>query len=199
MPKRIDPYARGQVVYAAFRELVREGGIEAVSLRAVAARASLAVSSLRHGYRDREFLLRCMVHDSTAWFFRATLGFRLSDDPVRDVIDLLSTQVPEHDDGVGDALTWLAFVARARTTDDDTRRAIAEVRSVWLELCTDCTRLLGVPEDERPLEGQRLALVVESLITAVCDPGMPVDRDGALAMLERHVRSLHESAHRGAS
>jgi len=165
VPKRIDPYWRGQQVYAATRALMREGGIEAVTVRAVAARAGIAPSSLRHQYRDKDFLLRCVIHECTERFNRATYTFRLAGDPVRDVVDLLATQLPRDEDERANALMWLAMAGNA-------------------------VRHLGVPAGAQEIEARRLALVLEAALAAVCDPVHEVARSRAIEILRLHARQL---------
>lgn len=194
MPKRIDYYARGQQVYDVVRDLVTEGGLEAVTMRAVAARASLALSSLRQGYRDKDFLFRCIVHECVERFTRATFGFRPSGDPVPDVLDLLATQLPRSDDQVANARLLLALVERARATDDDIRVAIGELRGRWLDLAGGSVRHLGLPEGAHDLEALRLALLLESLINATCDPNLAVDGERAVDLLGHHVRQLVQTS-----
>lgn len=190
MPRRIDPYARGQQVYHAVRDLVRDGGIEAVTLRAVAARAELACSSLRQQYRDKDFLLRCVIHECTARFNRAAYPFRPTGQPVDDVVGLLATQLPRDEDELANALLWLALAERARATKDDTRDAIRGQRNEWLGTARNAVRHLGVPAEAEEVEAQRLALTLEAALTAVCDPIQQLERDGALAMIRLHAHQL---------
>jgi len=190
MPRRIDPYARGQQVYHAVRDLVRDGGIEAVTVRAVAARAELACSSLRAQYRDKDFLLRCVIHECTERFNRATYGFHPTGRPIDDVVDLLATQLPRDEDEHANALLWLALVERARATEDDTRDAIRAQRDEWLGMARNGVRHLGVPAGAVEIEAERLALCVEALLAAVCDPGQAVDRPRSIEMLRLHAHQL---------
>jgi len=191
----VDPYTRGQQVYAATRALIREGGIEAVTVRAVAARAGIASSSLRNQYRDKDFLLRCVIHECTERFNRATYTFRPSGEPVKDVIDLFATQLPRDEDERANALLWLALVERARTTDDDTRDAIRTQRNEWLAIAGNAVRHLGVPVGAQEIEAQRLALIVEAALAAVCDPVQAVDRSRAIELLRLHAHHLLWLAH----
>jgi AcrR family transcriptional regulator len=194
VPKRIDPYARGEEVYVVVRELIREGGIEAVSVRAVAARAGLATSSLRHSHRDKDFLLRCMVHEVTYRFLRATYGVRATGEAVTDVVAYLSSQLPLDDDGHADGLVWLALVERARAVDDDVRKAIREQRDGWLGMSKQSVERLGVPEEAQDVEARRLALLLEAMIASICDPTESLDRAEAIELLELHARQLHQTA-----
>jgi AcrR family transcriptional regulator len=194
VPKRIDPYARSEEVYLAVRDLVTGGGIEAVSVRAVAARAGLATSSLRHSHRDKDFLLRCMVHEVTYRFSRATFAVRATGDAVTDVVDYLSSQLPLDDDGQADGLVWLALVERARAVDDDVRKAIREQRDGWLEMSKLSVERLGVPDEAQYVEARRLALLLEAMIASICDPTESLDRTEAIELLELHARLLHQTA-----
>jgi len=126
MPKQTDPYTRGQQVYAATRALIAEGGIEAVTVRAVAARTGIASSSLRNQYRDK--------------------------------------------DERANALLWLAIAGNA-------------------------VRHLGVPGGAQEIEAQRLALLVEAALAAVCDPVQAVDRSRAIELLRLHAHQLLWLAH----
>jgi AcrR family transcriptional regulator len=194
MPKRIDPHARGVQVYLAVRDLVRDGGIEAVTIRRVAAQAELATSSLRQGYRDKDFLLRCIVHEVTHRFSRATYNIRPIGDPIQDVVDWLGSQIARDDEGRADGLVWLALVERARAVDDDIRDAISAQRSEWLAMSSQSVEHLRVAADARELEALRLAVLLEALIAAVCDPNQRLDRAQATDLLRLHARRLHEAA-----
>jgi AcrR family transcriptional regulator len=187
VPRRIDPHARGAVVAEAVRSLVRAGGIEAVTVRAVADAADIATSSLRLHYRDKAFLMRCMVWHCVEHFVRETWRFRSGDDPVADVVDLLTTQLPDSDEDRDQALLWLAFVERARWCDDDAREALRQQRANWAETCESAVRHLGVPASAQPVEGQRLALLLEALLGRICDGIDPLDLPAAVALLRQHV------------
>lgn len=59
----------------------------------------LATSSLRAQFPDKAFLLQCVAWESADRFRRAGLAVRLTGDPQRDVVDLLSTQLAPDDAG----------------------------------------------------------------------------------------------------
>lgn len=89
----------------------------------------------------------------------------------------------------------LALIERARSTDDDTRRAIRELRDGWRAMAGHVVRHLGVPETAQEVEAERLALLLlEASLAAVCDPTHCTDRPRAIEILQQHVTQLRLSA-----
>ena len=191
-PRRIDPYARGQQVYEAVRGLIRDGGIEAVTIRAVAARADLASSSLRQQYRDKDFLLRCVIHECTVRLSRATYRFSLVGYRARRRRPV--HRLPRSDDERENGRLWLALAERSRSADDDTRGVIRAQRDDWTAMARNALRHLGAPPSVHDIEATRLALLLEACLAAVCDPTQPLDHDGALNILRLHARQLETGA-----
>ena len=163
-------------------------------MRAVADRAGIALSSLRHGYRDKAFLLRCVVWDCVEYLARLRSGFRLGDEPVVNVVELLTTQLPAEQEDRDQVLLWLSFVERARWCDDDTRVALRRQRESWIATCEAAVEHLGVPAAAQRIEGERLALLLEALLGRICDGVTPIDRPAAVALLRHHVEQLRSSA-----
>lgn len=125
---------------------------------------------------------------------RANLGFRPTGSPVQDAVDLLATQLPRDEESQANALMLLALIERARSTDDDTRRAIRELRDGWRAMAGHVVRHLGVPETAQEVEAERLALLLEASLAAVCDPTHCTDRPRAIEILQQHVTKLRLSA-----
>lgn len=191
MPRRIDPYARGQQVAAAVRSLVLEGGIEAVTIRAVAERSGLATSSLRAGYRDKAFLLQCVIWSCTDQIARAAVRRpRATGDVPVDLVELLATQLPADEEDLANDVLFEALRDRARWAGEDVRRARDDQLTFWYRITTDGVRALKVPPDGVELEATRLLALLLGLRSLLCDVTTPLTHDRAVEVLRRHVAGL---------
>jgi AcrR family transcriptional regulator len=107
MPWTFDPVTRSDEIIAAVYDLVAEGGVAAVTYRAVGAVVGLAASSLHDNYPKRVHLLKVAAYRlarSREEYFAAGVSRQG-----------LVAMVPEGDFDLRQAAVWLAFRGLART------------------------------------------------------------------------------------
>src|SRR4051794_28866767 len=130
MPWTFDPVTRSDAIIAAVYRLVAEGGVAAVTYRAVAEVVRLAASSLHDNYPQRAHLLKVAAYQlgrSREEYFSARVARQG-----------LAVMIPESDHDLRQAAVWLAFRGYARTEpllghDFDEARA-RELRIIALAL-----------------------------------------------------------------
>ncbi|WP_328293661.1 TetR family transcriptional regulator [Kineococcus sp. NBC_00420] len=104
--------AREAIALAAL-DLVAAGGVEAVSVRTVAARAGVSPGSVQHHYGTKQQLLVAAV-ELVGRRVRARLETAAADaDPTERLRTLARQLLPLDDRRRDEARVWLAFVARA--------------------------------------------------------------------------------------
>lgn len=182
----------GQIVAAAVA-IVREDGIDAVSVRRVAARAGVGASTLRHYFPTQRDLNEAVA----ARVLAVTLDDRrIADanlDPVERLVDCL-WQFVEGDEAV--RIRWLDLVHGAVTHGPDSLpaqllagfTATGRARMVaWLDRLAVEGHL-----DAQDVAGASTALAVrvDGLGLALLLPGSGVDAEGARAMLVDDVTRL---------
>ncbi|MDO9378198.1 MAG: TetR family transcriptional regulator C-terminal domain-containing protein [Nocardioidaceae bacterium] len=163
MPKIVDHDARRAELAAAMRRVILRDGVEAASVRGVAAEAGWSAGALRHYFPDQAALLRFAV------------SLMLAEVPVRtarhlhggawtvdDAQALLEEVLPLDDVRRFEMRVWLATTDRARHDP-----GFDEVRELaWAGIERICrvalARLLGLPpaDPSRPLADPRAELEV---------------------------------------
>ncbi|KQP63465.1 TetR/AcrR family transcriptional regulator [Nocardioides sp. Leaf285] len=171
MPRILDTTYRVEELAAAVSRLVTRDGVEALSLRRIAAEADLSPSTVLHHLGGRERLMQLMC--VRAWAgVRATsdLGGRgRGDGP-------LATLLPHGEEGHRAVRVWLALCELARA-DDALAAAVAQARTQerhWIR------HLTGL-DDEVALDV--LQGLVDGLRVALCDRQEPWSPQRALDAL----------------
>lgn len=191
MPRVVDADERRTEIAEAVFALIERGGIEAASLRNVAAEAGLNIGSVRHYIDGHEGLLvvaaRHMAHRVAARIEMRIVeavtagggGAVVSVDPDvpggvvygRDLaIDLLEQLLPLDAERRREVVVWLAFCERSRVVP-----ALQREARELIEGSRQLSRLLlaeaGVPEGLLDLASESLASAVDGLaIALVHDP-----------------------------
>jgi AcrR family transcriptional regulator len=160
MPKQVDHSARREELAAALWRLVVREGIEAASLRRVAAEAGWSAGSLRHYFATQTqllaFAMELVVQRVTA---RVTAPLPWPD--VRESARrTLHELLPLDDERRAEMQVWLAFTMRS-LTDPELRPLRDAAHSGLRALCRDVVAALGAADPER--EGQRLHAFVDGL------------------------------------
>lgn len=187
MPRKIDHAARRRQLAEALWRVVTTSGLEAVSLRHVAAEAGVSMGMVQHYFSDKEemvlFALRSMTEQVSRRMEAALAA--LPDDPMARVRAVLVETLPLDDERRLEAQVGATFLARAPV---DPR--IAEyLRTGYADghaYLVSQLRAAGVADPER----------AASLLFAVAD-GLTVhtlaghhEPDEALAMLDAHLALL---------
>jgi len=168
MPKQVDHAARRAELAAALWRLVMRDGIEAASLRAVAAEAGWSVGSVRHYFATHGALLAFAME-----LVAERVGQRVRDaepepDPRAEAARLLHQVLPMDAERVAEMRVWLAFTTRA-LVDPELGELRDAAHAALRGLCREAAGLLGAADAE--CEGERLHALVDGLaLHAVLDP-----------------------------
>lgn len=191
VPKKIDHGARRQQLAEALWRVVTTRGLEAVSLRHVAAEAGVSMGMVQHYFSDKEemvlFALRSMT-EQVGRRMGAALA-ELPDDPLARVRGVLVEILPLDAERRLEAQVAATFLARAPVDPriaDYLRAGYAEGHAFLVEQL----RAAGVADAER--EASLLFAVADGLTAhALAGHHEPAE---ALAVLDGH---LHRLADRG--
>ncbi len=113
MPKVVDHEERRRELAGAVWRVILRGGIEAVSIREVAAEAGLSTGALRHYYRTKEELL-AGADRLLAKRVIERLEKRFREGSVRDTVRAALLEVlPLDDERYTEAAIWFAFASRS--------------------------------------------------------------------------------------
>jgi AcrR family transcriptional regulator len=119
VPKRVDPLERRRSIAQAVFRVTATRGVEAVSLRDVAAEAGVSMGMVQHYFRSKdEMLLFALDHmrDRVAGRLQARLAC-LPDPTPRDVASAVLTELlPTDEDSRAEAGVSVAFYSRAAVT-----------------------------------------------------------------------------------
>lgn len=194
MPKVVDHAARREQLAAALWRVVVREGVEAASLRRVAAEAGWSVGSLRHYFETQGELLRFAMELVVRRVTERVAALPWEGDPIRAVTELLHQFLPLDADRRAEMEVWLAFAARA-LVDPGLRELRDESHDSVRRVCRLAVELIGAPEPE--LEAERLHALVDGLAQhAIVAPEVTTP-DRQRRLLAAHLRSLREAAARG--
>lgn len=117
MPKKVDHHSRRATIAEAVWELLSRDGIEAVSMRRVAAQAEISLGQLQHYFASKEELLNFafeLVTERVAYRARTRKNPVPDEDPTpRDVVrNRLIEMLPLDEERTRDAGVWIALLAR---------------------------------------------------------------------------------------
>lgn len=170
MPKYVDHHARRLQVTEVAAEIVAARGVEALTVRAVAAATGFSTAVVSHYFLDKRDLLRstfrAAANRSTSRFESAATADR------RSVVSCLSALLPLDDDSRRD---WRVFVAFWGTAASDIELAVEQrdrVRSARGRIEHVVAELMNAPGDpELRLVARSLLTLVQGIATqAVFDP-----------------------------
>lgn len=191
MPKLVDPLARRTDVAEAVWRVVRRDGLEAASVRRVAAEAGLSAGSLRH-YFGTQSELQAAAMALVTERVRARVEAVDGSGGARDRAERILTELLPLDAGRrAEAEVWLAFSARALVDP-----ALRELRDRAYDLLQDACRTLAadlVGAERAAVEGERLYALVDGLVLHLL--ARPARSDARLtrAALARHLDALGDT------
>ncbi|MDF0531291.1 TetR/AcrR family transcriptional regulator [Tsukamurella sp. 8F] len=177
MPKIVDPEARrAHIVDAVFR-VVSVGGIEAATLKNVAADAGLAIGSVRHYFDSHEAILQAAAEAMAGRVGSRLLAEReafVADPTVNRLADLLSELLPLDAERTAEVRVWLAFSAAAAA-----RPTLARCATEMAEQTATIVRIAleraGLPSDAATVRGT-VALVDGLSLAGVSAQPLPPSR-----------------------
>ena len=166
MPKLVDHDARREALARALWRVVTRDGIEAASLRRVAAEAGWSTGSLRHYFATQSELL-AFAMELVVQRVGERVG-EIHDDGDRRAVAarLLQEVLPLDDERRAEMQVWLAFTTRS-LVDPGLRELREEAHEGLRGLCRTAAQLLGADE----AAAERLHALVDGLaLHAVLDP-----------------------------
>jgi DNA-binding transcriptional regulator YbjK len=153
VPKVVDHEARREELAAALWRVIERDGIEAASLRRVAAEAGWSLGSLRHYFATQSQLLAFAM---ALVVRRVAARVGALDDPRA----VLHQVLPLDADRRAEMHVWLAFTTQA-LADPALRGLRDEAHRGLRELCRTAAAALGAPDPER--DGERLHALIDGL------------------------------------
>ena len=185
MPKVVDRERRREELAAALWRLVEREGIEAASLRRVAAEAGWSTGSLRHYFQTQSqllaFAMELVVQRVTERISAMVPWPDLHESARRALQEVL----PLDDERRAEMQVWLAFTAQSLVRPD--LRALRDRAHVGIRtLCEGAAELLGAPADS----AERLHALVDGLaLHAILDPATTTP-ERQVALLAAELDSL---------
>ena len=186
MPRQVDHQARRTQLAEALWRITAERGLEAVTLRQVAAEAGVSMGLVQHYFHSKDEML-LFAHEC----LRERAGHRfaslaLPDDPRDRLRHVLAELLPLDEERVVEAHVALAFLARAAV--EPGMAALLREGFVWLrDFLTAELHGLGVPDAER--EAEVLLALHDGLVGQIVSGHHAVP--SALAVLDAHLAKFH--------
>src|SRR5687768_17002171 len=180
MPKQVDHEERRRELTAAVRRVVGAGGLESLTVRAIAKEAGWSTGVLAHYFENRaELLLSAFRYVYQGAWERIQGRLDEHDDPIEGVIAALGEAVPVTDSLRTDTTVWFAFVGLA-VGDPDLREEGRSGYDRWITHFGEAIRAAH-PATITEAEGRRIArrftaLVDGLTVQALFDPeGLPAE------------------------
>lgn len=172
MPKYVDHHARRLLVTEVAAEIVAARGVEALTVRGVAAAAGFSTAVVSHYFLDKRDLLRstfrAAANRSTARFESAAAADR------RSVLSCLEALLPLDDDSRRDWRVFVAFWGTAASDEElamEQRDRVRSARTRIEHLLAELTHA-GRSAPQLRLVARSLLTLVQGIATqAVFDPG----------------------------
>jgi AcrR family transcriptional regulator len=199
MPKVVDREQRREELAAALWRLVVREGIEAASVRRVAAEAGWSTGSLRHYFQTQPELLAFAMELVVQRVTGRLDALERGGDPRAIAERALQEVLPLDAERRAEAQVWLAFTARS-LADPGLRELRNRAHTGLRGLCRSAAELLGVPARELDAAAEQLQALVDGLaLHAVLDPATTTPERqrellaGYLDALSRNARPRGES------
>jgi AcrR family transcriptional regulator len=190
MPKLLDTGARADVLYEVICDLVMNGGLRAVTLRAVGRELELSTSSLRHHFDDRGRLLRyVLIRSAHSLGVKHWLRFPPGrQEGRRQAGTLLEAHLPL-DDRRQVTVTVLYELLTAARSDATLASAAEGAEEHLVDACEAALVWIHQCQDDQldPVEVAHLVALVDGLRRRLSDPHASLNVDQARAVLDRHL------------
>jgi AcrR family transcriptional regulator len=170
MPRIVDHAERRRIVAEVAADLVAEGGIDAVTVRDIAARAGTSTAIVSHYFRGKRELL-LVTFDQAAGRARRRFAAALAADPA-DLRGCCEALLPLDDERRRDWQVWFSFWGRAVADPElgaNQRRRVRETRARIAEVVLAARPDLDV--DGATAHARRILTAITGIATqAVFDP-----------------------------
>jgi AcrR family transcriptional regulator len=175
-------------------QVIRRGGVESASVRAVAAEAGRSPGALRHYFPSQTELLAFALELVAERINRRVEALELSGDPRHDAELTLQQLLPLDDERRAENEVWLAFTGRALA--DPTLRELHH--HAHDELRAGCRRALELlvgggrarARLDLALEAERLHALIDGLAVHGAMRPERANRSRIIGILGRHLDSL---------
>ena len=196
MPKQVDHDARREALAGALWRVVTRDGIEAASVRRVAAEAGWSTGSLRHYFQTQPELL-AFAMELVVQRVSDRVGAISGEGSPREIAArVLHEVLPMDAERRAEMQVWLAFTMRS-LVDPELRELRETAHQALRGLCRTAAELLGARDEAAP---ERLHAFVDGLaLHAVLDPATTTPERqrellaGYLDALSRNPRPRGES------
>jgi AcrR family transcriptional regulator len=194
MPKAVDHEERRRELGNAVLKVIRRRGVEAASVRAVAAEAGWSPGSIRYYFPTQSELLAFALELITERITRRVDALELTGNPRSDAELILHQLLPLDAERRAENEVWLAFTGRALA--DPKLRALH--RRTHDELREGCRRALEplIRSDgprrglDLSLETERLHALIDGLAVHGAMRPERMSRSRIVGVLDRHLDSL---------
>ncbi len=174
MPKQVDHESRRRELTGAVRRVVGSGGLESLTVRAIAKESGWSTGVLAHYFESRADLLLAAfqdVYESAMARIQTRIGEH--DDGVDGIMAALGEAVPVTESLRTDTTVWFAFVGLA-VGDPELRKAAQEGYDRWTKYFGEVIRAAhpgNVSQAEAEQIARRLTALVDGLtVQALFDP-----------------------------
>ncbi|GAA1618619.1 TetR/AcrR family transcriptional regulator [Kribbella alba] len=178
-------------------QVIAERGLEAATMRNVAAGAGISLAQVQYYFRSKEELVAAAFHHVTQSFDEKLATVDLSGSPRKVLRDALELWLPLDEPRARDARVWLAFSAAAATsealkdiaaaTDHELRVAFARL----LDAAVAEGQLTEVVDTES--EAALLLAVVDGLVMQALALPSPARRAFLAQSLDTHLGRLFQT------
>lgn len=193
MPKIVDHTGRRAEIGRVVRELVADGGLDAVTLREVTARMGLSNGALKPYFPSKAALVETAfelvlsdTRDRIAWECRSLTGREALHRFALEMLPLDARRITE-------ARVVVPFWAKAMT-EPALRATNAEANRFFTDFTTRACREAGVPEDRIPALTSGLLVYLLGAQSAVVTDPAAASASALLAGLEVWLEALPEPA-----
>jgi AcrR family transcriptional regulator len=187
MPKHVDHEQRREEIAAALWRLVVRDGIEAASVRRVAAEAGWSTGSLRHYFQTHSQLLTFAMELVIQRVTQRVSALRPEGSVQETARRVLAEVLPLDADRQAENQVWLAFTARS-LVEPELRALRDEAHAALRGLCLDAVRVLGVAAPER--EAERVHALIDGLALHAVLDGRVTTPARQLELLTAHLDEL---------
>ena len=191
MPKIVDHDQRREELAAAVWRLAARDGLEAVTIRAVAAEAGWSTGALHHYFGDKEELLLFAfqtVADRVGR--RVTAARQTAAGPLQLVRELLAIGLPLDAERRAETRVWFAFLGLALTRPVLARAQRAAYRH-WRRLVADALRdAQEQGQIERGIDLEREAAGLVALVDGLAVQAMFESRARMHELVDNHLARL---------
>jgi len=179
VPKVVDRAERRAAIAAAAAAAIAEDGIEAVTMKGIAARAHVTTGAVTHYFSDKdEVVLEALLLVDTSMQARFEAALRRDDS----IVDALLAALPHDAESRRDWSVWRVFSDRA-SRNEVLRSQFRESTDAWLEAAATAlaARRRCAPEDVR-LDAEVVVATVDAIGDAASvDPdSWPTSRQRAV-------------------